>query len=88
MWHGRRGSLGWYIYAGCLCTCVSIAVDPFAQQLLSFPLSRVQLTNINSSVTRSQIYDYGSLGLMQEGTLVEPGEFRFVNSKTFEVKPS
>lgn len=75
MWEGRYGSLGWISYAGCLCMLVSLALDPFAQQILSFSLDRVQLPNLNSSVTRSQIYDHGSLGLQAAGTLVVPGMY-------------
>lgn len=73
MWLGKNGSLGWLAYLGCIVTLFSIASDPFAQQLLSFPLERVLLPNINSSITRSQIYDYGGSGEYAAGDWVSAG---------------
>lgn len=85
MWQGRRGSLGLIAYIGCACTFVSIALDPFAQQLLSFPLEVVELHYLNSSVARSQIYDYGYQGTIEAGALVIPCTFSAPQQASFEV---
>lgn len=44
-------------YLGCFVTIAAIAVDPFTQQILSFEQKATQVPGVQSSVTRSQIYD-------------------------------
>ena len=56
-WHARRSPFMFPTYLGCFVTIAAIAVDPFTQQILSFEQKATQVPGVQSSVTRSQIYD-------------------------------
>ncbi|KAG8159745.1 hypothetical protein KVR01_010382 [Diaporthe batatas] len=61
-WAGRKyGSLGFLTYVGCALTIAAVALDPFAQQIISFPSRQTEVAG-NAYVKRSQVYDYGWQG--------------------------
>lgn len=61
-WKGRKyGTLGLLTYVGCVLTIAAVALDPFAQQVISFPSKQTEL-NGEALVKRSQVYDYGKKG--------------------------
>lgn len=62
IWKGRKyGSLGLLTYVGCVLTIAAVALDPFAQQVLSFPSKQTELAG-EALVKRSQMYDYDNKG--------------------------
>lgn len=61
-WKGRKyGTLGLLTYVGCVLTIAAVALDPFAQQVISFPSKQTELDG-EALVERSQVYDYGNKG--------------------------
>lgn len=61
-WKGRKyGTLGLLTYVGCILTIAAVALDPFAQQVISFPSKQTELDG-EALVKRSQVYDYGNKG--------------------------
>lgn len=61
-WKGRKyGTLGLLTYVGCVLTIAAVALDPFAQQVISFPSKQTELDG-EALVKRSQVYDYGNKG--------------------------
>lgn len=62
IWKGRNyGSLGFLTYVGCVLTIAAVALDPFAQQIISFPSKQTMVAG-EALVKRSQVYDYGNKG--------------------------
>ncbi|KAH7066808.1 hypothetical protein BKA63DRAFT_128162 [Paraphoma chrysanthemicola] len=58
----RSGGAGWAFWASIL-TILALALDPFAQQILSFPLRSVPMTTgPRASISTAQIYDTGVIG--------------------------
>ncbi|KAH7081066.1 hypothetical protein FB567DRAFT_595379 [Paraphoma chrysanthemicola] len=58
----RSGGAGWAFWASIL-TILALALDPFAQQILSFPLRSVPVTTgPRASISTAQIYDTGVMG--------------------------
>jgi hypothetical protein len=59
----QSGGAGWTFWASIL-TILALALDPFAQQILSFPLRTVpSLTDpLAASISVSQVYDTGNAG--------------------------
>lgn len=74
-WKGRKyGTLGLLTYVGCVLTIAAVALDPFAQQVISFPSKQTELDG-EALVKRSQVYDYGNKGWRggdQPGMLTQP----------------
>lgn len=60
-WYARRVSL--FAYIGCVVMVAAIALDPFAQQIISYNSRATVVTGVQSLVTRSQEYDNGGKGL-------------------------
>lgn len=61
-WKGRKyGTLGLLTYVGCVLTIAAVALDPFAQQVISFQSKQTELDG-EALVKRSQVYDYGNKG--------------------------
>ncbi|KAF2135590.1 uncharacterized protein K452DRAFT_347514, partial [Aplosporella prunicola CBS 121167] len=57
LWRFRARSL--VASFGCLITIVSLAVDPFTQQIISYPERSVSLGNTSASVNAARVYDTG-----------------------------
>lgn len=47
-------------YLGCLIIVLALALDPFAQQILQFQALKTAVPHLNSTVSRSQVYDWGT----------------------------
>ena len=45
--------------AGVVLVVLALALEPFAQQILSFPLERVNDTSVSPRIARAQAYDSG-----------------------------
>lgn len=47
-------------YLGCLIVVLALALDPFAQQILQYQPLKTAVPQLNSTVSHSQVYNWGT----------------------------
>jgi hypothetical protein len=60
MWRCRKSSIAAYV--GCTITILTLAVDPFSQQILSYNIKSTLSPEAVASTSRSLIYNFGDQG--------------------------
>ncbi|KEZ41920.1 hypothetical protein SAPIO_CDS6623 [Scedosporium apiospermum] len=73
LWHSKRRDA--LAVIGCIITILALAIDPFAQQIVSFPSRTVPSDTATAWIRRAQAYDSGTIvrtGLAK-AQQIEPG---------------